>query len=84
MNTPALDQHLRLPQRVEDLAIEQLISKLAVERLYVAVLPRAPGLDEKRLDADTPKPVAYDRGGELRPVIATNVLGNTSRHKQPR
>ena len=36
---PSLDQHFRLLQRIEDLAIEQLILNLAVERLVVAVLP---------------------------------------------
>ena len=37
---PALDQDLRLQQRVEDFAVEQLVAQLAVEALAVAVLPR--------------------------------------------
>src|SRR4051794_33692650 len=36
---PALDYDLGLFERVEDLAIEQLIAKLAVEALAIAVLP---------------------------------------------
>ena len=38
---PLLDQHLGLPQRVEDFPIEQLVPELAVEALVVAVFPRA-------------------------------------------
>jgi hypothetical protein len=36
---PALDEHLRFEQRVEDFSIEQLVTKLAVEALDVAILP---------------------------------------------
>ena len=36
---PLLDQHFGLLQRVEDLAVEQLVPELAVEALVVAVLP---------------------------------------------
>ncbi len=41
LHPPPFNQHLGLQQRVEDLAIEQLITQLAVERLDVAVLPGA-------------------------------------------
>jgi hypothetical protein len=33
---PLLDQHLRLPQRVEDLTVEQLVAQLAVKGFAVA------------------------------------------------
>ncbi len=39
--SPTLDQDLDLRQRVEDLAIEQLIAQLAVEGLDITVLPWA-------------------------------------------
>lgn len=48
---PAFDQDLRLLERVEDLRVQQLVPQLAVERLDVAVLPRAAGLDKQRLHA---------------------------------
>lgn len=35
MNPPALDQHLRLLQRVEDLSAQEFIAQLAVEALHV-------------------------------------------------
>ncbi len=40
MDAPAFGQHPQLFHRVEDLAVEELISKLRVEALAVAVLPR--------------------------------------------
>lgn len=48
---PLFDQHLCLPERVEDLAIEQLIPKLAVDAHVVPVLPRRARLDVERLHA---------------------------------
>ena len=43
--TKHLDHDLRLLERVEDLAVEQLVSELAVEALDVAVLPGTARLD---------------------------------------
>ena len=42
MPSPLFDQHRCLPQRVEDLAIQQLVPEFAVEAFIVSVLPRAP------------------------------------------
>jgi hypothetical protein len=38
MPSPTLDDHLHLPPRVEDLAVEQLIAELRVKALDEAVL----------------------------------------------
>lgn len=46
--TPTLNEHLCFPQRVEDLAVEQLVTQLAVEALDLPVLPLTPGLDVQR------------------------------------
>jgi hypothetical protein len=46
MLPPLLDQHFGLLQRVEDLAVEQLITQFAVEQFHAVVRPRAVGLDE--------------------------------------
>jgi hypothetical protein len=35
---PLLDQHLGFPDRVEHLAVQQLVAQLAVEAFHVAVL----------------------------------------------
>jgi hypothetical protein len=37
---PAFDQDLGLPERVEDLAVEQLVPELGVEAFDIAILPR--------------------------------------------
>jgi hypothetical protein len=37
---PAFDQDLGFAQRVEDLAVEQLISEAGIEALTIAVFPR--------------------------------------------
>jgi len=39
LTTPRLDEDLRLLEGVEDLAVEQFISKSTMEALAVAVLP---------------------------------------------
>ena len=63
---PALDQHPCLLQRVEDLPVEQLVSKLAVEALAVPVFPRTPWLNEQRTDLESIEPLPYRPSTELR------------------
>jgi len=41
MNAPLLNEHPRFAQAVEQLAVEPLISELAVKALAIPVLPRA-------------------------------------------
>ena len=66
---PAIDQHLRLSQAVEDLTVKQLVTQLAVEALDVAILSRAARLDVKRLHVHTLKPITHRRRGELATVV---------------
>ena len=40
VTSPAFDDDLSLPQRVEDFTIEQFIAQARIEALDVAVLPR--------------------------------------------
>jgi hypothetical protein len=70
---PPLDQHLRLRQRVEDLAVQEFVPQLAVEARHVAVLPRAARLDVQRPNPRPPQPVPDRPGDELRPVVAAQV-----------
>src|SRR3974377_2399351 len=49
---PALDDDLSFSQRVEDLAIEQFISKTSIEAFDLNVLPRAARLDVGGLCSD--------------------------------
>ena len=69
LSLPVLDQDLGLLEGVEDLAVEQLVSKFAVEALAVAVLPRTPWLDEQRPDVQAIQLFPYRVCTELRSVI---------------
>ena len=53
---PALGEHLDLLERVEDLAVEKLVSQSGIERLDVAVLPGATRLDEERSHLEPAEP----------------------------
>ena len=54
----ALDERLRLEQRVEALAVEALVARLAVEPRDVAILSRGAGLDKQRLHAEANRRLA--------------------------
>ena len=77
-----LGQHPPLQQRVEDLPVQQLVPQLALETLYVAILPRCPGLDVELLGTHTPKPLAHSHGRELRSVVRTGEADHSSGHHQ--
>src|SRR6266568_9606704 len=64
---PPLRQYLRLLQRVKNLAVQELISQLAVEALAIPVLPRTPGLDVQRLRPQLSQPLPQLLSNELRP-----------------
>src|SRR5208337_4751558 len=71
---PSLGQNLCLLQRVENLAVQKLISQLAMEALAVPVLPRTPRLDVQCLRAQLVQPLPQLPGNELRSIVRTNVL----------
>ena len=71
--SPSFDHDLRLLERVEDFAIEQLIAQLAVERLAIAVLPGTSWFDVGGLGADGCNPFAERECDELRAVVGTDV-----------
>ena len=48
--SPLLREHLHLPEGIKDLPNQELISQLAIEAFYVAVLLRATWRDEQGLD----------------------------------
>src|SRR5688572_14425714 len=81
-SSPSFDEHLRFPERVEDLAIQKLVTELAVERLDVAVLPRTARLDVKRLHVDPSQPLPNLRRGELGAVVGTDVSRHAAADEQ--
>ena len=82
MSSPTLDEYPGLQQRIEEFHVEQLVSELAVERLQVSALPRAPGLDEERLDLHVVQPFPDTVGRELRSVVRAEGGRHPSRDEQ--
>src|SRR5918997_846619 len=66
---PTLDDDLGFGQRVEELAVEQLVAKLAVEAFAIPILPRAAGLDVGRPGTHRGDPRPDGLGRELRTVV---------------
>src|SRR6266568_8372409 len=82
VTAPTLDDDLGLPQRVEDLAIEQLVSQARVEALDNAVFPRAAWRNVGGLCPDRADPLLYCVGEEFGAVVGTDVLGNATQNEQ--
>src|SRR6187402_1800935 len=81
---PPFDDNPGLLQRVEDLAVEQLVAKLRVEALAIAVLPGTAGHDVGRAGPDSGNPLAHRLCNELRAVVGTNVAGHAAQDEQVR
>src|SRR3954469_1295236 len=82
VTAPALDDDLRLAQRVEDLAIEQFVAQARIEALDKAVLPWAARRDVGGLRADAADPLLHRFGNELRAIVGTDMPGNTAQDEQ--
>src|SRR5438874_1137756 len=59
VTTPAFDDDLRFPQRVEDLAIEQLVAQPGIKTLDEPVLPRTARRDVGGLCSDGADPLLH-------------------------
>ncbi len=73
MPAPALDDDLRLAQRIEDLAVEKFVAQASIKALDEAVLPWAAGSDVGRLCPDGADPILHGFGDELGAVVGTDV-----------
>src|SRR3954462_12486149 len=82
VTAPALDDDLRLAQRVEDLAIEQFVAQARIEALDKAVLPWAARRDVGGLRADAADPLLHRFGNELRAIVGTDVLRDATQNEQ--
>jgi hypothetical protein len=74
VDAPALGQHAKLFDRVEDLRVEELVPEFRVERFAVAVLPRRAWFDVQGLRARTGEPFPQVLGHELRTVVQAQML----------
>lgn len=67
-------EHPQFLDRVEDLAVEELVSELGVEAFAVAVFLGRAGFDVQRLGPGVLKPLAQVLGRELGLVVGTKVF----------
>ena len=72
---PAGEHDPGLGERVELLAVKELLTEGGVERFDEAVLPGRAGVDVQGLDAAQGEAVADGPGDELRTVVRPDVLG---------
>ena len=79
---PPLDQYFSFLERIEDLAVKELIPKFPIEAFIIVVLPRAAWLDTEGLHPDPSEPVSHSLGRELGAVIGTNVIWWTMLDKE--
>ena len=71
--TPTLYHHLCLPQRVEDLAVQQLVTQPRIETLDIAVLPRTARRNVGRLGAECGDLFLHGLGDEFRAIVRADV-----------
>jgi hypothetical protein len=67
--SPLLGEDNGLMQCVAELSVQELIPKLAVEAIVVAILPRTTGLDEERLHSGPCESTTHELRCELRAVV---------------
>jgi len=76
--TPLFDEDLGFLEAAEDFAIEKLVPQLAVEAFAIAILPGAARLDVEGFGPHACQPAPDDLRGHLRPVIGSDVFGDTA------
>jgi hypothetical protein len=81
---PALDDDLGLAQRVEDLAVEELVAQARIEAFNEPVLPWASRSDVGGLSPDGANPLLHGGGDELRAIVGTDMLGHAAQGEQVR
>jgi len=84
VTAPALDDDLGFAQRVEELAVEQLVAQAGIETFDEAILPRAARRDVGGLGPDGADPLLHRLGDEFRAIVGTDVLGDAAQDEQIR
>jgi hypothetical protein len=82
VTSPALDNDLRFPQRVEDLAIEQFVPQACIKTFDKAVLSRAAWRDVGGIGSHGRDPILHGLGHELRAVVRKNVAGYSTHYEE--
>ena len=79
--TAAFDQHPGLEQGGEHRAGQQFVPQLPVKALHVDVPPGRSWRDVERLYPNPFEPLSHPRCGEVRPVVAADVVGHALAHE---
>jgi hypothetical protein len=79
---PSLYDDLSLPRRVEDLWIQHLVPKLAVEAFAVSILPGASRFDKESPDSYSSQPPSYCFCCKLRAMSDRMCSGGPCRTKR--
>jgi hypothetical protein len=79
---PTLDDDPSLSKAVEQLTVQELIAKLGVEALAIAVFPWRAWLDEGRICADRCDPISHRLGDELGTVVGTNMPRHAAQNEE--
>jgi hypothetical protein len=79
---PAFDHDPCFGKRVENFAVEQLVTQARVETLDEAVFPGAARRDVGGLRADGGDPFLHGLGDELGAIVRTDVLRNAAQDEQ--
>ena len=74
-DAPALQDNARFAQIAEEFAVQAFIAQLVMKAFNMSVLPRAPGLDIKRLDLLGLQPVLDTGGDKLGPLSLRRCSG---------
>ena len=73
MLSPVFDDDFRLLDRIEDFAVEQLVTEFRVEAFAIAVFSRTARHDVGGFSPDCCDPLPECLGDELRAVVGTDV-----------
>ena len=84
VSPPTLNDDLCFLQRVEDLAIQKLISKLRVIALTIAILPGATGHNVGGLGPYGGEPVAQILSDKLRAIIRADMRWDSPQDEEIR
>ena len=82
MASPTLDHDLRLSERVEDFAIEELVAQTGIEAFHISVLPWAAAFDVGGPCTHGCDPVLHGPCDELGSVVGADMPGNAAQDEE--
>ena len=81
VNAPLLDEDVRFFECIEYLPVQKFVTNFAIEAFNIPVLPRRTCLNISRLRADGVDPPANSFCNTFRPIVVTDIFGNTAQNE---